>query len=309
MTQTVVRTLRLSDAPLLPELVNACNQVDGWAFRETIESLDPASADAGLPPERYWQVAEDNGRLVGLAALGRAKGTRMYCMLWVLPERRGMGLERQLVAGLISGERSFPESCLDVAVRASQRSYADALVNELGFSLVRTWYVMRIELGADLPPAVLPPGVKMRSFVPGQDEVMLTSVVDDCFWDHWGEGEHRLEDIEGGVHLPQFDRELLFFAQRAGQVLGYCWSWLEPERARLTGDNCAYIGDLGVRLAFRRQGVGRALLLAALARIKSRGAVAAELDMDGPNENARRLYESVGFFEHIEVNWYRRQLS
>lgn len=309
MTLAVVRTLRMSDAPLLPALVNACNRADGWAFRETIESLDPASADPGLPPDKYWQVAEEGGQLVGLAALGRAEGTRMYCMLWVLPERRGMGLERQLMAALISGERPFPESCLDVAVRASQQSYGDALGNELGFSIVRTWYVMRIELGADLPPAVLPPGVETRSFVRGQDEVMLTSVVDDCFWDHWGEGEHRLEDIEGGVNLPQFDRELLLFAQRGGQVLGYCWSWLEAERARLTGDNCAYIGDLGVRLAFRRQGVGRALLLAALARIKSRGAVAAELDMDGPNENARLLYESVGFFKHSEVNWYRRQLA
>jgi mycothiol synthase len=179
------------------------------------------------------------------------------------------------------------------------------LANELGFSVVRTWYIMRIGLSAELPSVAVPAGVTIRTFVPGQDEAMLTSVIDDCFWDHWGEGEHTLEETVHDVHLPMFDRELLLFAEREGQVLGYCWSWIEPTRSRVTGDNCAYIGDLGVRLAFRHQGVGRALLLRSLTEIKSRGATAAELDMDGPNVKARLLYESVGFFPHIEVRWFR----
>jgi ribosomal protein S18 acetylase RimI-like enzyme len=137
---------------------------------------------------------------------------------------------------------------------------------------------------------------------------MLTGLIDDCFWDHWGEGEHALEETEHAVHLPGFDRELLLFAGREGQTLGYCWSWLDSTRARVTGENCAYIGDLGVRLAYRGQGVGRALLLRSLALLRSKGATAAELDMDGPNENARRLYESVGFVPHIQVRWFRREL-
>lgn len=304
MIKTVVRSLNTSDVEQLPALIGACNRADGWAFRETIESLDVANADPSLRPGEYWQVAEEDGRVVGLAALGREKGTRLYSMLWVLPERRGTGLERRLVGALVSGRRPFPESCLDVAVRPTQPSYAAALEN-LGFSIVRTWYVMRIELGSKLPKGALPPGVGMRSFAPGQDEAMLTELIDDCFWDHWGEGEHTLQETEYGVHLPTFDRELLLLAEREAQVLGYCWSWIEPARARVTGDNCAYIGDLGVRAAFRHHGVGRALLLRSLDRIKWRGATAAELDMDGPNENARRLYESVGFFPHIEVQWYR----
>ena len=304
----MIRVLSESDVPLLAELVYACNRADGWAFRETIESLDIASAEPSLAPDTYWQVAEEDGRLVGLAALGREKGTRLYAMLWVLPERRGRGLEGQLISRLISGGHQFPEACLDVAVRSRQQSYAEALSKELGFSLVRTWHVMRIELGTELPGAVLPEGVGMRSFVPGQDEAMLTGLIDDCFWDHWGEGEHRLEDTQYAVNLPEFDRELLLIAEREGQALGYCWSWLAPVRARVTGDNCAYIGDLGVRASFRHQGVGRALLLRSLARISAKGAVAAELDMDGPNEKARRLYESVGFVPHIEVQWFRRTL-
>jgi len=305
--KTMVRTLKTGDVDQLPELINVCNRADGWAFRETIESLDVANADPSLRPERYWQIAEEDGRVVGLAALGREKGTRLYSMLWVLPERRGTGLERRLVDALVCGGRPLPESYLDLAVRPTQPSYAAAL-EDLGFSTVRTWYVMRIELGSELPKTALPPGVEIRSFAPGQDEGMLTELIDDCFWDHWGEGEHTLQETEYGVHLPVFDRELLLFAEREAQVLGYCWSWIEPARARVTGDSCAYIGDLGVRPAFRHQGVGRALLLRSLDRIKSRGATAAELDMDGPNEKARQLYESVGFSPHIEVQWYRRPL-
>ena len=308
MTKPPVRSLRTNDIPLLRDLIYECNRADGWAFPETIESLDVAKADPSLPPEEFWQVAEEGGRLVGLAAIGREKGTRLNVMLWVLPEWRNKGLEHRLVSRFFQSGRQFPESCLDVAVRPTQGSYAEALSNELGFSVVRTWYVMRVDLRHELPSALLPPAVETRSFVPGQDEVMLTDLIDDCFWDHWGEGEHTLEGTEYAVHLPGFEPELLVLAQRQQQVLGYCWSWLEPERAKVTGENCAYISDLGVRRTYRRQGVGRALLLRTLAVLKSKGATAAELDMDGPNKNARLLYESAGFVPHTEVRWYRRQL-
>jgi ribosomal protein S18 acetylase RimI-like enzyme len=77
----------------------------------------------------------------------------------------------------------------------------------------------------------------------------------------------------------------------------------------VTGEPCAYIGDLGVRRAYRRQGLGRALLLRALHDVRRRGAVAAELDMDGPNVSAQHLYESVGFRQHQELRWYRKELD
>jgi len=82
---------------------------------------------------------------------------------------------------------------------------------------------------------------------------------------------------------------------------------LEPERVA-AGDPCAYIGDLGVCKAYRGQGLGRALLLRALHDVKQRGMVAAELDVDGPNADAKHLYESVGFRQQQELRWYRRVL-
>ena len=308
MTKATIRAFRLSDASRLAELVYACNLADGWAHRETAESLEPCGvADPTVPPERFWLVAEAAGRLVGLATLVREKGTRLYALPWVLPEWRGRGIERDLIAGMSLNAQGLDEPVLDVPVRPTQPTYAAALESELGFSVVRTWYVMRIELNRDLPAPIFPPGVSLRQFVPGQDEVMLTGLINDVFWDHWGEGTHTLDEIQHDVS-PPFDPGLLLFVQRAGQVLGYVWGWLNPELVRVTGEGCVYIGDLGMRPAYRRQGLGRALLLHELRELRARGLTAAELDMDGPNANARRLYESLGFYAKQEVRWFRREL-
>jgi mycothiol synthase len=303
-----IRDFRRSDAPRLAPLVYACNRVDGWAFRETVEILTPDQADPSVPPEQYWLVAESGGKLVGLAGLGRETGTRLYALLWVAPDCRGGPIEVELIEGLCSKAKGLPEPYLDVAVRPTQSTYAAALESGQAFTVVRTWYVMRIELDRDLPPPFYPRGVTVRSFAGAQDEAMLTTLIHDCFWDHWGEGTHTLEDTRYGVQLPGFDPQLLLVAERDRQPLGYVWSWTNEPRTAVAGRSCAYIGDLGVRAAFRRQGLGRALLLQSLRDLKARGMGAAELDMDGPNENARRLYESVGFYPYQEVRWYRREL-
>jgi ribosomal protein S18 acetylase RimI-like enzyme len=55
------------------------------------------------------------------------------------------------------------------------------------------------------------------------------------------------------------------------------------------------INGLAVAPEFQRRGVGRALLEAAAAESRRRGARKLTLGVFGPNDGARRLYESCGF--------------
>lgn len=165
-----------------------------------------------------------------------------------------------------------------------------------------------MDLTQDLPSAEMPSGFSFRTAVAGQDDEMLTALINDVFSEHWGEGEHSLEQIRHDLAQPWFDAQLLVLSETEGQAMGYVWSWVNPEERAPSEAACAHIGDLGVRAAYRQRGLGRALLMRALADLKARGMSAAELEVDGPNTNARHLYESVGFKQHVELLWYRKQV-
>jgi ribosomal protein S18 acetylase RimI-like enzyme len=61
-----------------------------------------------------------------------------------------------------------------------------------------------------------------------------------------------------------------------------------------TGLEC-YLAELYVTPARRGQGLGRALMEAALREARSRGADTMDIGVDKPDLAARRLYESLGF--------------
>jgi GNAT superfamily N-acetyltransferase len=56
-----------------------------------------------------------------------------------------------------------------------------------------------------------------------------------------------------------------------------------------------YLAELYVTPARRRQGLGRALMEAALQEARRRGADTMDIGVDEPDLPARRLYESLGF--------------
>jgi ribosomal protein S18 acetylase RimI-like enzyme len=61
-----------------------------------------------------------------------------------------------------------------------------------------------------------------------------------------------------------------------------------------TGLEC-YLAELYVTPARRGQGLGRALMEAALSEARGRGAETMDIGVDEPDLAARRLYESLGF--------------
>jgi mycothiol synthase len=308
VTVVTIRAFRSSDVEAIVDLQNACNQADGFGFRQTVEAFRLETADPAIQLERHSHVAEVDGRLVGYVRPFREMGTRLVVFLWLAPSCRGQGVERRLLEALAAAASDFAEPVLDVPVRPSQPTYADAL-QDLGFHGVRSWWLMRIDLHQELPQPALPPEIAVRPFVVSQDEENLTELMNDVFSGHWGEGQHTVDQIRHDVAMPDFSADLLLFAQKGGQLIGYVWSWVGPQRVTETGQPCAYIGDLGVRKAHRRQGLGRALVLRALNDLKGRGIAVAELDVDGPNASAKHLYESVGFHEQQELRWYRKELS
>ncbi|HID10737.1 MAG TPA: ribosomal-protein-alanine N-acetyltransferase [Candidatus Latescibacteria bacterium] len=72
-------------------------------------------------------------------------------------------------------------------------------------------------------------------------------------------------------------------------LVGYAVSWFSKEEM--------HIGNLAVAKAYRRRGIGSALLSHILDLAKQRNIIRATLEVRVSNEAARRLYLAHGFFE------------
>ena len=83
----------------------------------------------------------------------------------------------------------------------------------------------------------------------------------------------------------------MYVALDRERVIGWC----EIRRESLPGrEHSASLG-IGVRAAYRRAGLGRRLIDAAISEARRRGLERIELWVRSPNIAAIRLYESVGF--------------
>lgn len=84
----------------------------------------------------------------------------------------------------------------------------------------------------------------------------------------------------------EFDANLCFIAAAGGEPVGFALCW-----------TAAFIKDIAVDPAFRRQGIGEALLRTAFTAFARRGAKTVTLKAHADNAIALRLYRRLGFRE------------
>ena len=87
----------------------------------------------------------------------------------------------------------------------------------------------------------------------------------------------------------------VFVADDHGDVIGYAYAALEGYDYMALRGPAGVLHDVIVDPEYRGRGVGRLLLDAALAYLKSRGAPRVVLSTAEQNEPAQRLFASAGF--------------
>jgi ribosomal protein S18 acetylase RimI-like enzyme len=88
---------------------------------------------------------------------------------------------------------------------------------------------------------------------------------------------------------------VLLVAERDGEVVGYAYAEIEGTDYMALRGPAGVLQDLVVDPAHRGQGVGRALLDAALQALAAKGAPRVVLSTAERNEPAQRLFASAGF--------------
>ncbi|GII93399.1 mycothiol synthase [Sinosporangium siamense] len=163
-----------------------------------------------------------------------------------------------------------------------------------GLTRARSLWQMRRSLFAPLDTPAIPPGVRVRTFVPGQDEDEWIALNARAFASHPEQGAWLRPDLERREQESWFDPAGFFLAEREGKLVGFHWTKTHGDGEH-AHDPIGEVYVVGVDPAEQGTGLGRALTLAGLAHLRSRGLGNVLLYVDEENAAAVRLYESLGF--------------
>ena len=131
----------------------------------------------------------------------------------------------------------------------------------------------------------------------------------NSFAGHWGFNPNTVEEIIYRINLSNCSPEDVILAYDGDKLVGYCWVRISREGEGAGGKRKGRFSMLGVEPACRRGGVGRRLLLAGLAYLKSKGMQVVELTVDSENEAAYALHRSVGFQVRTSSLWYEKVID
>lgn len=155
-----------------------------------------------------------------------------------------------------------------------------------------SFLLARPETAGALPAAVFPDGVDVTRYRLGDDDRAVHRLIyRDAAWASVpGHAERDLDAWrQSARHCPS-----AFLARRRGKPAG----WVA---GRLLAGGRGYLDTLAVATAERRRGLGRALLLHALADLQLAGASGLTLAVQAENQTALGLYRSVDL--KVEHEW------
>lgn len=204
--------------------------------------------------------------------------------LAVAPEARGRGLGGRLAA------LATAEAGELTAWSHGDHPAARVLAERLGFARARELWVMRRPTAVPLPSeGDLPPGVTIRDFGGAADAEGVLAVNAAAFAHHPEQGSMSADDLAERMAEPWFDPAGLLLAfDEDDRLLGFHW----------TKRHDAEVGEVyvvGVSPAAHGRGVGKALTIAGLRHLASRGVAEVHLYVESDNEPARHLYGGLGF--------------
>ncbi|MEU6893883.1 mycothiol synthase [Streptomyces sp. NPDC046557] len=242
----------------------------------------------------------DKGRLAGYGQLEDTDPVEAPAAeLVVDPSLRGRGHGRALGSALLaaSGKR--------IRVWAhGGKSAARHLAQVLGLTLFRELRQLRRPLGPDAPPlpeAVLPPGVTVRTFVPGADDAAWLAANAAAFAHHPEQGSLTQRDLDDRTSQPWFDPKGFFLAERDGELIGFHWTKVHAD------ERLGEVYVVGVRPGAQGGGLGKALTAIGLRHLAEAGLPTAMLYVDADNPAALAVYEGLGFTTHEVDLMYRTE--
>ncbi|MBI4739919.1 GNAT family N-acetyltransferase [Candidatus Woesearchaeota archaeon] len=275
-------------------LMEARSRTDDWHYAHVGELLFGFfMVTCHLNPKEYIRLWHDDNKLVGYAILGEDPSFDFQ----VLPEYEWCGIETE---AMLWAETRIAELRKHNAKQWSGNFMSGArqdnakriaFLEKHGFRLGGEFSEVNMLRSLDEPisEVVIPAGCQVRSIV-GASEISNRAEAYREVWHSWTVGNVSDDDYAYFMRLPGYHRNLDVVAVAPdGVIAAYVNGWID------TLNQIGDFGPVGARLAYRRQGLTRAVLLECLRRMQARGMNRVCVSTGVSNTPAMRLYESVGF--------------
>lgn len=289
-------------------LVQACDRAvygdSDWTAAELREEWE------GLDVERDAWVAVADGRLAGVLHVYDRRGGRVLVDGYVHPDLTGRGAGTLLLDVAERRARELGEEVpADEAVWIETAHLvgdprAPKLLACRGYARVRTFWRMVADLAGEIPAPSWPGGLELRPLDPGRDGRRVQAAIDEAFEHEWGYEPRDYDAWAARVFgVEQFDPACVPVVWDGDELAAVSLNY--PKRL---GD-WGWIGTLAVRPAWRRRGLGLALLHEGFRRFADRGETTAALGVDSENPTgATRLYERAGMRVLWRADVWRKEV-
>jgi mycothiol synthase len=187
--------------------------------------------------------------------------------------------------------------------------YYRGIYETRGYSIIRQFHTMERSLAEPIPQPQFPQGFTARPTHADEADAWV-ALFNESFVDHWHFTPMTRRDRQHRLTYPTYQPELDWVAVAPdGTLAGFCGAEIDLEENAQKGRKEGWIGVLGTRRGYRRQGLARAMLLRGLHQLRAAEMETALLGVDSENPNqAMGLYESVGFTIKATHLTYQKQL-
>lgn len=297
MKKYSVRPATFADVEQVYTLIANQNMYD---YGEAMMSLqDLQSAWQTIQFETDTCTAYADGMLKGYAEL-RGDSMSLY-----LAEHNNADLAFQLLNVLEEIAIDHKISHLYTRISARNQTLSELFLLK-GFRTTLSFLIMELIMSAVPATPRWTDNLTVRTFIPNQDEDATFRADEEASED---KGYHQPLDFEAwskrmGLKHERFDPSLWFLACKGAEVVGVALNVYDSQ------SKSGWVDHLGVRRAWRNQGIGKALLLHTFGEFYRRSVRCIRLSVDSKSlTNAPRLYESVGMKTVQQYSIYKKDLA
>jgi len=297
MNKYSVRPARQNDIEAVHEIIAQQNTIDFGSALRTLSDLQKLWELIDLDNDTC--IAFADGKLAGYAELRDNDSPFIY-----LAERNNVDLAFQLLTILEDKAVSRKKETVNLFTQISEKNNTlRQLFAANGYKSNLSFLIMKLALNEAPAAPQLPADITIRRFVKDHDEQVTYQTDEEASKD---KGYHDPLSYEGwvkrmGMDTESFDPGLWFLACDDNEVAGVALNVFKKE------SNTGWVDHLSVRQAWRKRGIGKALLLHSFGEFYRRGIHQIKLSVDSKSlTNAPRLYESVGIKTAQQYHIYRK---
>lgn len=292
------RPATTEDVEAVTELIAACELADDGVPEV---DRDDVASDFGRPAldlERDSLLVFDGDALVAWAGIHSPRRVEAD----VHPGHRRRGIGTALLTWTEARAREAGSAVVGQTKTDANAGAAD-LFRRHGYAPRHTSWMLEIALDEEPPEPGMPDGIRIRDYVPGQDDHEVYRLIDDAF-NEWPDREPSPFENWAALSIGRdtFDPRLSPLAFDGDQIVGAVLS-LDY------GDDVeGYVHQVAVKRSHRNRGIARGLLRHAFREFHRKGRRTCSLSTDS-RTGALDLYLRVGMHVRRSYTHYAKELS